>query len=130
MAWLGEANLLGGRTEAALGLARRALDLARQNKERGYEAWALRFLGEVGRRSGASEAERAGEHYARALALAEELGMRPLAAHCRLGLGQLDVRAGDRTGGMERLTAAKALFSEMEMPLGVAQADAELARLR
>ncbi|MGH7276034.1 MAG: AAA family ATPase, partial [Candidatus Rokuibacteriota bacterium] len=130
MAWLGEAKLLAGRGAEALELARRALDLSRQNKERGYEGWVLRLLGEIARRSGAAEAARAREHYADALERADEIGMRPLAAHCRLGLGQLDVQAGDRTGGTERLVGAKAIFNEMAMPLGVAQADAELARLR
>jgi transcriptional regulator with AAA-type ATPase domain/tetratricopeptide (TPR) repeat protein len=130
VAWLGETTLLAGRNEAALALARRALALARQNKERGSEAWAQRLLGEIARGSGAPEAERSRECYSRALNLAEELGMRPLAAYCRLGLGQLDVQLGDLAGGAERLGVAKALFSAMEMGLGVALADAALARSR
>ena len=35
------------------------------------------------------EVEPAEAHYRQALALAEELGMRPLQAHCHLGLGRL-----------------------------------------
>ena len=34
-------------------------------------------------------------HYGRALARADELGMRPLVAHCHLGLGKLYRRTGD-----------------------------------
>ena len=46
-AWLGEAYLHGGRPTDALGLARRALELARQRKERGNESWVLRLFGEI-----------------------------------------------------------------------------------
>ena len=38
-------------------------------------------------------------HYREALALAGELGMRPLVAHCHLGLGKLYRRTGDRGEG-------------------------------
>ena len=41
----------------------------------------------------------AGGHYRQALALADELGMRPLVAHCHLGLGKLYRRTGKRRAG-------------------------------
>jgi hypothetical protein len=46
----------------------------------------LRVLGELGAQRGDRSGARA--NFSAALALAEELGMRPLAAHCRDGLGQ------------------------------------------
>ena len=42
-----------------------------------------------------SRRETAEGHYREALALATELGMRPLVAHCHLGLGKLYRRTGD-----------------------------------
>ena len=42
----------------------------------------------------------------RGLALAEELGMRPLVAHCHLGLGKLYRRTGDGAKAQEHLTTA------------------------
>jgi AraC-like DNA-binding protein len=62
---------------------------ARDRKERGHEAWALRLLGEIHAHRGPPDVEVAEEYYHESLALAEELGMRPLAAHCHFGLAKL-----------------------------------------
>jgi hypothetical protein len=69
------------------------------------------------------------ERYREALTLATELGMRPLAAGCHLGLGRLLARTGDRAAARETLAAARALFQDMEMGAGLAQADGVLYRL-
>src|SRR5262249_11310074 len=45
--YLSEAYLLAGCIQEAIQLAERALDLARTHKERGYQAWALRLLGQI-----------------------------------------------------------------------------------
>ena len=92
---LGEAHLLAGDLEEAHALAERALEHARAHQERGQEAYALRLLGEIAARREPPESDQAEAHYRQALALAEELGMRPLVAHCHLGLGKL--YATDRT---------------------------------
>ena len=84
---LSEAYLLAGRLEKAHQRAAQALDLARSYQFHGEQAWALRLLGDIAARREPPEAEPAEDHYRRALALAEELGMRPLQAHCHLGLG-------------------------------------------
>ena len=47
LAYLGEAHLLAGRRDDALAVARRALDLAHLQKERGNEAWILRLLSDI-----------------------------------------------------------------------------------
>jgi tetratricopeptide (TPR) repeat protein len=84
LAWLGKAHLLAGRSEMASELARRALQVAEEHRERGQQAYAHSLLGDVAARSAdVSTAEAA---YQRALALAEELGMRPLVAQCQAGL--------------------------------------------
>jgi tetratricopeptide (TPR) repeat protein len=83
--WLGEAYLLAGRLDEASTQAQRALEFSRAHQERGNEAYALRLLGEVAAQRH-PPGERAEAHYRQALALAEELGMRPLVAHCHQGL--------------------------------------------
>jgi len=69
---------------------------------------------------------RAAGHYRDALALAEELEMRPLVAHCHFGLGKVRRRAGDRRPALEHLTIATAMYREMGMAYWVERAEAEM----
>src|SRR5262245_9028864 len=89
VAWLSEVCRLAGRGEEAWQHACQALDLARQQQARGDEARALHQLGVVHAHANPPDAAQAETYYRQALALAEELGMRPLQAHCHLGLGTL-----------------------------------------
>src|SRR5207244_9968316 len=82
VAWLSEVCRLAGRGEEAWQYARQALDLARQHKECAFEALALRQLGVVLAHADPPDAAQAEAHYQQALALAEDLGMRPLVPHC------------------------------------------------
>ena len=66
------------------------------------------------------------EHYGRALARADELGMRPLVAHCHLGLGKLYRRTGDQAKAQEHLTTAATMYREMDMRFWLEKAEAEL----
>ena len=86
---LADAYLRTGRRDAALRLAADALGLARKHRFRGIEAWALRFHGELHQQQDLLDLAEAERSYRAALALATELGMRPLEAHCHLGLGKL-----------------------------------------
>jgi tetratricopeptide (TPR) repeat protein len=126
LAYLGAARLQDGRIQDALTLAGDAVNLSRDLGARGYEAYALCHAGDVqaDRRCGAPEAARSS--YLQALVLAEELGMRPLQAHCRLGLGLLSHRMGERVAGID-LTAAAGLFKALDMPFWLAQTEARLA---
>jgi hypothetical protein len=81
--WLGEGCLVAGRLPEAEEHALHALALARAHGERGTEAWALRQLGAARAARGVGDAAAA---YLSALARATHLGMRPLIAHCHLGL--------------------------------------------
>jgi hypothetical protein len=63
------------------------------------------------------------------VALAEELGMRPLVAHCHLGLGKIYQRTGRRQQAQEHLAAATSMYREMDMRFWLEQADAELAKM-
>ena len=96
---LSEAYLLAGRLEDARQRAAQAVDLARQYQQRGTQAWALWLLGESTARQTSPEGASAAGHYRQALALAEELGMRPLQAHCHHGLGMLYARTGQQAAG-------------------------------
>jgi DNA-binding NtrC family response regulator/tetratricopeptide (TPR) repeat protein len=125
--YLAEAYILADRLEDALEFAGRALTFARQGGHRGYEAWALRLLGDVtGRRDPPDLAE---GHYRDALALAEELGMRPLVAHCHLGLGKLFGRTGTREQAREHVATATTLYRDMGMTYWLEQAEAAGAQV-
>jgi transcriptional regulator with AAA-type ATPase domain/tetratricopeptide (TPR) repeat protein len=88
VAWLAHARLLAGWVDEARRLGEESLALSRRRGERGYEAWTLHLLGEVEARRGPDAAPAARAFHRQALALAEELGMRPLVARCRQALGQ------------------------------------------
>ncbi len=93
--------LLAGELEQAHAAAQEALGFAQRHRERWNEGWALWVLGEVearqgdrerflarGERPGAAR-QRALRHFQDALAIARELGMRPLAEHCEKSLAHL-----------------------------------------
>jgi tetratricopeptide (TPR) repeat protein len=126
---LGEAQLLAGRPEEAHALAERTLALARAHQERGNQAYALRLLGDLAARHEPPESDQAGEYYRQALTLADELGMRPLVAHCHLGLGTLYGRMGWVEHARAALTAAIALYRAMDMTFWLPQAEDALAQM-
>ena len=115
LAWLGEALVLAGLLEQAGDQAAQALALAERLGERGSQAYALRLAGEIATRREPLDAEAAIAAYRGALALATELGMRPLAARCRLDLGAFHQRTGARAEGQAELDAAIEIFRELRM---------------
>ena len=123
---LGEAHMLAGRLEAAHDLAEGAMALTRRHQERGNQAYALRLLGEIAARREPPDVAQAEAHYQQALALAKELGMRPLLAHCHLGIGKLYRRTGKPEHAREHLTTAATMYREMGMRFWLEQADAQL----
>jgi tetratricopeptide (TPR) repeat protein len=126
--WLSEAYLLAGRLDEAYTQAQHALDFSRAHQERGHEAYALRLLGEFHARREPPEVEPAATHYRQALALAEELGMRPLQAHCHLSLGTLYTRTDQREQAHAELSMAIGLYRAMDMHFWLPQAEAALAK--
>ena len=118
-----------GRIEDAAQIGDQSLDLARKHKQRGHEAYALRLLGEVAARRDPANVRDAEAHYREAVALAAELGMRPLVAHCHLGLGKLYRRTSNREQAQEHLTTATTMYREMDMRFWLEQAEAEMRKL-
>src|SRR5262249_22799138 len=114
------------RIDEAAGYVREALAVARRTGARGSEADALCLAGDVASAAGAADAE---DHYRGALALAVELGMRPLVAHCHLGLGTLYQRTGQREQAQEHLTTATTMYREMGMTYWLEQAEREMREL-
>ena len=127
---LGEAYLLAGRLEEAHALTEGALVHARERQERGHQTYALRLLGEIAARWEPLEHEQAEAHYRQALALAEELGMRPLQAHCHRGLGTLYATTGQREQAYTALTMAIDLYRAMEMTFWLPETEAALAQVK
>jgi predicted ATPase/class 3 adenylate cyclase len=118
--------LLTGRLEEAWQHACQAHDLARKQQARGLEAAALFQLGAVHAHASPPDVSQAEMGYREALALAESRGMRPLVAHCHLGLGKLYRRTGKRQEALEHLTAATTMYREMDMIYWLEQAEAEI----
>jgi tetratricopeptide (TPR) repeat protein len=76
------------------------------------------------------ERELAEGYYQQALALAEELGMRPLQAHCHRSLGILYGQVGRGQQARAALSTAIALYQAMEMTFWLPQAEAVLAQVK
>jgi len=126
---LGEAQMMAGRLEEAHTLAERALALARAHQERSNEAYALRLRGEIAAQREPLEAEQAESSYRHALALAEELGQRPLVTHCQRGLGTLYATIGQQEQAHTALSTAIDMYRAMDMTFWLPQAEAALAQM-
>jgi tetratricopeptide (TPR) repeat protein len=127
--WLGEAYLHAGQPDEAYAQAQRALEFSRAHQERGHEAYALRLLGEVAAHRTPPAAKQAEAHYRQSLTLADELGMRPLQAHCHRGLGTLYTTRGQLAQAHAELSTAIALYRAMEMTFWLLQTEAALTQV-
>src|SRR5262249_9926029 len=67
--------------------------------------------------------------YHQALTLADELGMRPLQAHCHHGLGTLYAQIGRRQQARAALTTAIALYCAMDIAFWLPLAEVTLAHI-
>jgi len=121
----GEACILAGRLQEAHRHAERALTLTRERGERGDEAYALRLLGEIHSRETPPDDRKAEARYCQAMTLADHLGMRPLVAHCHLGLGKLYRRTDRREQAQGHLTSAATMYREMGMTYWLETAEEE-----
>jgi tetratricopeptide (TPR) repeat protein len=122
-------GIFGHRGWAYLAVSRACLLLGRLEKGRhlgdcsvvssqhqpGFRAHALHLLGDLAAHPDQFDAESGVTHYQQALALAQSHGMRPLVAHCHLGLSKLYRRTGKPEQARENLTAATTMYREMDM---------------
>src|SRR5262249_50865464 len=115
LAYLREAYLLAGSREDPGELAQRVLDLSQDYKQRGYQAYALRLLGEIAAHREPLAVDQATTYYRQALALADELEMRPLVAHCHRDLGTLYAATGQQEQARIALSTAVEMYQSMEM---------------
>jgi tetratricopeptide (TPR) repeat protein len=113
-----------GRLDEAQTLGERVLE--RSPSRHGVVANALHLLGDIATHPDRFDAESGAARYRQALALAEPRGMRPLVAHCHLGLGKLYRRTGQRERAHEHLTTATTMYREMGMTYWLEQAAMEL----
>jgi tetratricopeptide (TPR) repeat protein len=127
--WLSEVCRLTGCDEEAWQHARQALDLARRQKDRGGEALALHQLGVIYAHARSPDAVQAKAHYQQALVLADELGMRPLQAHCHRSLDLLYAMVNRQYQAYAALTTAIELYRAMNMTFWLPQAEATLAQV-
>jgi hypothetical protein len=119
-----------GRLEEAQALTEHTLVRLRERQERGNEAYALHLLGNIAARRAPAESERAETHYRQALTLAEELGMRPLQAHCHRVLGTLYAATSQREQARTELSKAIVLYRAMDMTFWLPQTEATLAQTK
>jgi len=124
---LGRACLLLGRLDEARRFSDRAIEFSPHHP--GFAAHAQHLLADIETHPNRFDPETGEANYKKALALAEPRGMRPLAAHCHLGLGKLYRRTGERELALEHLATAVTMYREMDMRFWLEQAEAELREL-
>jgi class 3 adenylate cyclase/tetratricopeptide (TPR) repeat protein len=129
VAWLSGAYMLAGRTDEAEVLARRGLELAGESKDRGSQAWLLAILADCSARRSPLNVEQAELDYGRASALAQELKMGPLQAHCHLGSGNLHAQVENVAKARADLRIAVDLYKVMSMPYWLSKAERALTKL-
>jgi tetratricopeptide (TPR) repeat protein len=118
---------LAGRSDTAISHAKRALVLARTHRDRGHETWSLWLLGNSTLSRDLLAAEHTEALYQQALTLANELGMRPLQAHCHWGLGALYRQIGQAEHARAALSTTIEMYQDMEMTFWLPETEVALA---
>jgi class 3 adenylate cyclase/tetratricopeptide (TPR) repeat protein len=113
---IGRSNLILGRLDEAQRLSLRALEACQ--RQAGFKAHALRLLGDVASQPDGFDAQSCETYYREALALAEQRGMRSLAAHCHFGLGKLYRRSGQEEKAGVHVDTAMATYRDLDMRFG------------
>jgi tetratricopeptide (TPR) repeat protein len=124
---LGRACLRLGRLDEARRLGDAVIESS--PRQPGFTAHALRLLGDVATDLDRFDAECGATHYREALAIAEPRGMRPLAAHCHLGLGRLYRHTQKRDQARNSFGTAATLYREMDMTYWLDQAERAMTEL-
>ncbi len=127
---LAEICALAGRRAEATAHLERGLAMSRAHKQRWLEAEGLRILGQLhatGKPLGETmDVAAARAAFEEAIAIAREMGLRPLLGRCQLALGRALNRAGERGAARAPLEEAAALFTGMDMRFWLDRAEAAL----
>jgi class 3 adenylate cyclase/tetratricopeptide (TPR) repeat protein len=118
----GQACLLLGRLDEARRLGQRSVESSQ--RQPGFAAYAQRLLGDIASHPARFDAESSAAHYRGAKKIAERHGMRPLVAHCHLGLGKLYRRTGQLEHARNNLGIAATMYRDMDMAFFLREADA------
>ena len=102
-----------GKDSEAAETATRALEISNKRGERGFEAWAMRVMASV--KNAAQRPEEAKNWYQRALKQASDLSMRPLVAHCHLGLADVHRHLGNEKQARLEKVSADEMYHSMGM---------------
>ena len=126
---LGEAQVLAGRLEEAHALASGRWRMPVSTRNVATRRMPCASSATLRRGANLWRASQAEAPYHQALALADELGMRPLLAHCHRGLGTLYATLGRGDMARTALATAIALYRAMDMTFWLPEAEAALARI-
>ena len=110
---LADAYRVTGEINLAMETISRALKLASESEERGFESWAMLGMSRIN--ADADRIEDARQWYQRALKQASDLSMRPLIAHCHQGLGDLHQRLGEKKGAQTEIKKACDMYRSLGM---------------
>jgi hypothetical protein len=116
----------GGLPRRALGEIQRGLVAASERNARGHRGPVLRLEAEL---LAHSDPIGAHDRFEEALALADELAMRPLIADCRVGLARLAQGRGRKDDAGHHLQIAITLYRDMGMTYWLEKAEAEMRSL-
>jgi len=122
---LARAYLLLDRLDEARRLGERAVELIAAQP--GAAAHALHLLGDIATHPDRFDAEGGEAQYRKAMKLAEMRGMRPLVAHCQLGLGKIYRRTAKHQEAQEFFATVTAMYREMDMEFWVKRGEVETA---
>jgi len=115
------------RFDDARSLGERAVESS--SRHPGFAAHALHLFGDIATHPDHFDADSGEAHYRKALALAQPRAMRPLIAHCHLGLGKLYRRTGKQEQAQEHLTTAISMYRDMGMNFWLEQGEVESNKL-
>jgi tetratricopeptide (TPR) repeat protein len=129
VAWLSGAYMLANRMDEAETFARRGLELANESRDKGTQAWLLGILGDLSIRCNPLGTKEAEACYRQGLALAQELAMRPLQAHCHLGLANVHRKMTNSAIARSELLSAAELYRAMSMQFWLSKTESALGDL-
>jgi len=119
-----------GQIERAILNAEEALSISRRKGEHGFGAWALYYMAKIQSGETPEQMQQAIQLYGKAIERARDLGMRPLLAHCHLGLGQLYLKKGRSKEAHSELSVALDLYRSIDMSFWVPQVESALAKIK